>query len=80
MNGNIWEWTSTIFPEEVFVGSEYAGQKVAHMRGGGFFNKELALRCSGRWAGWPVTHRSLGTGFRVVCEKEPTSVTAGGKQ
>jgi formylglycine-generating enzyme required for sulfatase activity len=67
MLGNVWEWTSSSFPEDV---AEEAGlgKHIRHIRGGSFANAAGACRCAARWAGWPPSKRSCAVGFRVLCE------------
>ena len=67
MLGNVWEWTSSPFPEDIAEESGL-GKDVRHIRGGSFDNSASACRCAARWAGWPPTKRSRAVGFRLVCD------------
>lgn len=71
MLGNVWEWTSSMFLQDLLIDTGFVGQTVAHIRGGAYLNAPGSVRCAARWAGWPLTKRSCGVGFRVVREDGP---------
>jgi len=68
MNGNVWEWVSTIVPAGLLEQSEFRGVQCAFIRGGGFCNSVAAARCGARWGFWPLTQRTRALGFRVVLD------------
>lgn len=73
MNGNVWEWTSSIMSRSDVDKTFYRGQTVHIIRGGSYFNGPQALRCAARWGGFPPEYRSPLVGFRIVLEPERAS-------
>jgi formylglycine-generating enzyme required for sulfatase activity len=69
MNGNVWEWTQTMMAAALLRDTRFAGQRVAHFRGGSYLNQASSARCAARWAGWPLDTRASPVGFRVVLDE-----------
>jgi formylglycine-generating enzyme required for sulfatase activity len=74
MHGNVWEWCSDRFDVNYFANSPVSDPQGAPagssfvVRGGGFDDTPVALRCAYRNFGVDPSWRSYHFGFRVVCE------------